>query len=223
MKQSITNLERRMTPVMNTNQAVDQRSRATIMSELATVLGRTDASTTSIESAIAKSGVPMQEISAKFGGTRELVLAMVAQLSDLMSAPLTIDSQEASFTQRLVEFGQRVIDFYATSHLRSLYRIAVTESIRHTGLGRDFYEVGPGRLTQRLTHFLQTAQAASALRCGEPAHLLASHFLSLLRAELDETDALPHEVATNPLVRSAYVRNVVDLFCGGINGGGKPC
>lgn len=209
---------------MNTDHAASgQRSRATIVSEVAAVLGRTDASTTSIESAIAKSGVSMQEISATFGGTRELILAMVAQLSDSMSAPLTIDSPEASFTHRLVEFGQRVIDFYATSHLRGLYRIAITESIRHTGLGRDFYDAGPGRLTRRLAHFLQTAQAAGALRSGEPAHLLASHFLSLLRAELDEADALPHEVATNPVVRGAYVRSVVDLFCSGINRGNKPC
>jgi len=49
-----------------------------------------------------------------------------------MSAPLTIGSSKPDLRRRLLEFGQCVTDIYATSHLRGLYRIAVTESIRHT-------------------------------------------------------------------------------------------
>jgi hypothetical protein len=124
--------------------------------------------------------------------------------------------------QRLLEFGQCVTDIYATSHLRGLYRIAITESIRHTGLGRGFYEVGPGRLTQRLADFLQIAQAEGALRRVDP-HLLASHFLSLLRANVDVVDTFPHDLAASPVARGAYVRNVVDLLCDGINGGRQLC
>ena len=200
-----------------------QHSRATIMEELATVLRDANASTTNIESAIAKTSVSVQEISATFGGRHELLLAMVSELSDSMSAPLGSDSRQPDSTQpdlrqRLLEFGQCVTDIYATSHLRGLYRIAITESIRHTGLGRGFYEVGPGRLTQRLADFLQIAQAEGALRRVDP-HLLASHFLSLLRANVDVVDTFPHDLAASPVARGAYVRNVVDLLCDGINGG----
>lgn len=208
---------------MNPNVAADlQHSRATIMGKVATVLRDADASTTNIESAIARTSVSMQEISANFGGSRELLLAMVSQLSDSMSAPLTTASTTPDWRQRLLEFGQCVTEVYATSHLRGLYRIAITESIRHTGLGRDFYEIGPGRLEQRLADFLQLAQAEGALRCADP-HLLASHFLSLLRANVDVVDTFPDDLVTSPVARGAYVRNVVDLFCDGINGGRPLC
>jgi hypothetical protein len=191
------------------------------MEKLATVLRDSDDSTTSIESAMARTNVSAQEISAEFGGSRQLLVAMVSELSESMSAPLTAGAQ-SGFKQGLLEFGQRVMETYATSHLRGLYRIAITESIRHTGLGRDFQEAGPGRLSQRLTDFLQIAQAEGALRRGDP-HLLAGHFLALLRANVDMADTFPSELATSPVARARYVRNVVDLFCDGINRGRAPC
>jgi hypothetical protein len=147
---------------------------------------------------------------------------MIAQLSESMAAPLVSGSTGSDLRQRLFEFGQCVTDVYASSHLRGLYRIAITESIRHTGLGRDFYEVGPGRLKERLADFLQIAQAEGALRRADP-HLLASHFLALLRANLDLGDIFPHDLATRPVAGDAYVRYVVDLFCRGLNGAGQPC
>lgn len=197
-------------------------ARVAIMEQLATVLRDADASTTNIESALARTKVSKEAVAAEFGGSRQLLVAMVAQLSESMSAPLTDGASKSDLRQRLLEFGQRVMDSYATSHLRGLYRIAVTESIRHTGLGRDFHEVGPGRLSQRLADFLQIAQAEGALRCAD-SQLLASHFLALLRANVDSAETFPRELATNPVARAVYVRNVVDLFCDGINEGSAPC
>jgi hypothetical protein len=205
---------------MESNLAASPRdSRATIMAELARVLHDADAGTTNIESAIARTNISPQEISATFGGKRELLLAMVSHLSDSMSAPLADSSTNHDLRQQLLEFGQSVADVYANSHLRGLYRIAITDSIRHTGLARDFHEAGPGRLTRRLADFLQTAQAEGALRCADP-QLLASHFLSLLRANLSVADTFPHDLAARPVADDAYVRNAVDLFFRGINGVG---
>lgn len=179
------------------------------MEEVAKVLRATDAST-NIEAAISRSRVSMQEVADTFGGKRELLLAMVSELSDAMSASLSTDPTQPELRTRLIEYGQCVADIYATSHLRSLYRIAITESIRHTGLGRDFYDVGPGRLTQRLADFFKAAQASGELRRADP-QLLASHFLSLLRANVDMVEFCPRELA-------ADVFAVVDVFCDGVNG-----
>ncbi len=208
-----------MTLVINSELAANpQHSRASIMAAVAAVLRDSGASITNIESAIARAGVSAQEISASFGGNRELLLAMVSQLSDAMSTPLAASSTQPDVRQRLLEFGQCVTKHYAASHLRGVYRIAITESIRHTGLGCDFYEVGPGRLMQRLAEFLQIAQADGALRRADP-HLLASHFLSLLRANLDVADSFPHDPANEAVAGDAYVRNAVELFCRGLKGG----
>ncbi len=204
---------------MNAQPAVGRsHSRGTIVAELVNVLSHAPVRTTNIESAIAETSVSVQDIATHFGSNRELILSLVLQLSDSMLAALAPASSPAEIRQRLLEFGQRVTDVYS-SYLRSLYRIAITESIRHTGLGRDFYDVGPGRLTQHLTEFLQTAQAEGALGAGNP-HLLASHFLASLRANLDIADTfLP---ATN-LAAHAHVQQVVDLFLDGLNGGTVPC
>lgn len=195
-----------------------QHPRARIMADVATVLNKPNGSTTSIEAAIAEANISPKEIAAEFGGNRELILAMVSDLSDAMSAPLAGGSKQAEVRQRLLEFGQRVTDIYANSHLRTLYRIAITESSRHTGLGRDFYEVGPGRLTQQLAHFLEAAQAEGVLGSAAP-RLLASHLLSSLRTNLDVADTLSHGLGPSTLADRTYVRNVVDLFFHGINGG----
>jgi len=191
-------------------------SRNWIMSRLATELRNSVGSITNIESAIASTAISAQDIATNFGGNRQLLLAMVRELSDTMCAPLDNDSAILDVRQRLFEFGQRVTDIYATSHLRSLYRIAITESSRHTGLGRDFHEAGPGHLTQRLGSFLQTAQAEGAIRPLDP-HLLASLFLASLRVHLDIADTFSR--ASRPVADPASVQSVVDLFVDGIDGG----
>lgn len=190
-------------------------SRSTIMAELARVLRDAEAGVDDIESAIARTSASSQEISAEFGSSRELLLAMVCQLSDSMAAPLAL-GPKADPLECLVAFGRRVIDIHADSHLRAVYRIAINESLRRTGLGREFYEVGLGRLTRRLAEFIQIAQANGTLRRADP-HLLASHFLSLLRANLGGGSR--HGLATGPITGGAYSRDVADLFCRGINGG----
>jgi hypothetical protein len=119
---------------MNTNTtAAPEHSRARIIANLASALRDADASTTNIECVIAKRDIPSEEISAEFGGTRQLLIAMIAQLSNEMSAPLTEGSADVHWRQRLIDFGERVTEIYATSHLRALYRIAITESSRAAG------------------------------------------------------------------------------------------
>lgn len=195
-------------------------SRDSIMTQLATALRNSAGTATNIESAIASTKISAQDIATSFGGNRQLLLAMVRELSDSMCAPLDDDASRLGLKERLFAFGQRVTDTYATSHLRSLYRIAITESIRHTGLGRDFYDAGPGYLTQRLASFLQTAQAEGAIRLLEP-HLLAGQLLASLRVHLDIADTFSH--ASRPVADPASVHSVVDLFVDGISGGKQRC
>lgn len=196
---------------MNAELATSPRhSRALIMASVATALRNSDGNSTNIESVIAQANIPIDEVAALFGGHRDLMLAMVAELSETMCAALLSKSATMDVRKRLLDFGQRVTDIYTKSHLRALHRIAITESSRHTGLGRDFYQAGPGRLTRCLANFLQIAQREGAISAADP-HLLASHFLSALRADLDVG------------VDGAYVRNVVDVFFDGITGGRSSC
>lgn len=214
--------EEQPTPLMNSRRSGEFRNCcATMIEKVATEMLDSDAHITNIESVIAKSGLSLREVSITFGGTRELFLAMTSELTDRMSAPLAVISMSADLRERLLEFGEHVLELCATSHWRALYRIAVTESIRQTGLAHDFQELGPGRLTQRLAGFLRRAQEEGALASADP-HLLASHFLSPLLANLDSESSTPGP-AISRAARRRYVRSLVDLFCGGVNGGRQPC
>lgn len=189
---------------------------AAIIARLAAAIREADTHITNIESAIATIGVSPREISLQFGGTRELILAMTSELTDRMSAPLAAVSMSADLRERLLAFAEHVLELCATSHWRGLCRIVVTDSIRKTGLARDFHEAGPGRLVRALAAFLRMAQEEGALASGDP-HLLASHFLSPLIADLPQAGSCTHGCPPSPVVRSAYVRSLVDLFCHGIN------
>lgn len=198
-----------------------RQARAAIVAAVAVALRDAGTSITNIESAIARTRVSEREVSEVFGSRRELLVEMVAQLSDSMCAPLEMEPTGPDWSLRLCAFGERVAEHYATSYLRSLYRIAITESIRHTGLGRDFYDAGPGRIKDRLTEFLRAAQAQGALRCSDPA-AASRHFLSLLRVRLDEADSFPRDVDRFAATH-AYVQSVIDVFSHGIGGRRQPC
>ncbi|HEX5458936.1 MAG TPA: TetR/AcrR family transcriptional regulator C-terminal domain-containing protein [Steroidobacteraceae bacterium] len=189
---------------------------AAMVARLAAALREPDARITNIESAIAKSGVSLRDISLHFGGTRELILAMASELADRMAAPLAALSVTADLRARLLEFGEHVLELCATSHWRGLYRIGVTESIRKTELARELHEAGPGKLVQHLAAFLRMAQEGGALGAGDPL-LLAGHFLSPLIAAHDPVDGLMPGSPPGAVARGTYVRNLVDLFCHGIN------
>jgi len=202
--------------------ASPRRARATIMADIATALRNSNGHATNIQSAIAATNTSASEIATEFGGNRELMLALVAQLSETMCAPLSTGAATADLRQRLLDFGRCVTDIYANSHLRTLYRIAITESIRHTGLARDFYDIGPGHLARCLADFLHIAQRNGEIGSADP-HLLASHLLAALRANLDVADTFSRYGAPDPLAAAAYVRNVVDLFFDGLGGGRQSC
>ena len=206
---------------MNTQLAATPRlSRASIMAKLVTVMSAAGMEFTNIEAALGRAGFSQRDITEQFGSNRELLLAMVMQLSDSMAAPLNSVSSKTNWRLCLLEFGERVSKTYSNSHLRTLYRIAITESIRHTGLERDFYEAGPGRLTQRLASFIASAQVEGAIR-GDSPQMMASHFLSLLRVDLDGADAAPPHSGTP--ASADHVRSVVNVFSGGIGGGARAC
>lgn len=187
------------------------------MAKLAAAMSSPDANVSNIESVIAKVKLSLRDVSQMFGGTRELVLAMTSELTDRMCAPLAGIPTGADLGERLCEFGDQVLELCAISHWRSLYRIAVTESIRQTGLAGDFHELGPGRLAKRLAGFLRAAQEEGALACGDP-HLLASHLLSPLLGGLGTSEEVAPWFAMSAIARRAYVRSLVNVFCHGITG-----
>ena len=196
---------------------IDQltRSRSEIIAAVAESLRQMTEIPTNIQIVLSRTDISEQEVIKEFGSMDGLILALVSQLMDALSLPLQGPAQdEKEFRQRLLQFGQSLAEAYSFSALSRLTRIAITESIRHTGLGGQFYEAGPHLLTQRLASFLEGGQQAGAIAPVD-SQLAADHFLSLVRADLDLIDSSSHGSPTRARMAA---EQAVSLFHGGILG-----
>lgn len=194
--------------------------RYTILSEVADALWAANSGIRSIEAVIATTDLDSQEIADAFGSHHGLVIALAEMLAVSMLEPLEGSTTAASFRRKLIAFGHRVTNEHSVSQLKSLYRIALTEVIRNTGIGREFYKRGPGSLTTGLARFFEAAQTAGIV-LDEDCDALASHFLALLRASFDLSDTFPSDVSKELSYEQGDVSQIVDLFCAGIHTGAK--
>jgi hypothetical protein len=199
-------------------QAAAASRRYTILSEVADALRAADSGLRSIEAVIATTDLSSQEIADAFGSNHGLVIALAEMLAASMLEPLEGCTTAPSFRRKLLAFGHRVTNENSASQLKNLYRIALTEVIRNTGIGRDFYKHGPGLLTAGLARFFKAAQT-DGIDLEEDCHALASHFLALLRASFDLSDTFPSDVSKELSYEQGDVSRIVDLFCIGIHTG----
>ena len=199
-------------------QADAANRRFTILSEVAHALRTADSGVRSIEAVIATTDLSSQEIADEFGSNQGLIIALAEMLAVSMLEPLEGCTTTASFRRKLIDFGHRVTNEHSASQVKSLYRIALTEVIRNTGIGRDFYKHGPGLLTDGLARFFKAAQT-DGIDLEEDCHALASHFLALLRASFDLSDTFPSDMSKELSYEQGDVSQIADLFCAGIHTG----
>ena len=201
-------------------QTVAGNRRYTILSEVADALHAADSGVRSIEAVIATTDLSVQEIADAFGNNRALVIALAEMLAASMLEPLAGSTTTASFRPKLIAFGDRITNEYTASQLKNLYRIALTEVVRNTGIGPDLYKHGPGLLTDELARFFDAARTAGIV-LEEDSHYLASHLLALFRASFDLSDTFPSDGSKALSHAQGDVPQIVDLFCAGIHTGAQ--
>jgi len=184
-----------------------------IISRVANVLREEQITSAGIESAVDKAGVGRNEVIARFGSMHGLILEMVSMLCRDLAAPLEQDLIGRAMRDVLVDFGTRLANTYSVSHLRTLYRIALSEATCHSGVGREFFERGPGQLAMRLARYFERSIGRTNRVRAEDAKRLATEFLSLLGDYLEFSDwmiAAGTDCTKN--YRDAVVE-AVDVFC----------
>ena len=196
-------------------------SRNFIIQKVAEILCEERATATSIESAVAIAGVDRYEVSATFGSMQGLILEMVSDLSEALIEPLKDHVAERTVRDVLIEFGNRLADSYSVSHLIALYRIVLTEATQHSGIGREFFERGPGRLGICLAEYLEFAgRRFDELQITNP-RCIADDFLSLLGDNLEASDAMTATRTSSAKHHSEAVVEAVELMCRGLATKGK--
>ena len=144
--------------------------RNAILIEVANALRAAGSDITNIQTVIAATTVSPQEIVDEFGDLGRFMIALVEALATSMLEPLDDCSTEASFQQKLLAFGNRVTGEHVAPQLKCLYRIALTEVIRNTGVGLSFYKHGLGLVTTELARFFRGSQAAGIVLEEDSRH-----------------------------------------------------
>lgn len=191
-------------------------SRSLIIHKVAEVLREERAMATNIESAVDRAGVDRDEVDATFGSMRGLILEMVSDLWGELLRPLQDHVSDRPLPDVLIAFGNRIADCYGGSHLIALYQIVLTEAARHSGIGTEFFERGPGRLSMCLAEYLEhSAQRFKQLRIKDPKRI-AESFLSLLGDNLEISDVMTATRTPSAKNHSDAVIEAVEFLYRGI-------
>ena len=189
-----------MTFAMSSETATSpEHSRATIMAKLATVLRDCDASITNIESAIAKAGVSVQEISARFGEALEA-------------------DEGKSLRTALLRLGNGIMSALMSRAALGLYKVAVSESSRFGAAANAYWEYAPKRAIETARKVLVQAQLRGEVNIDDPA-VAARQFVAMLRGDIHLEILFGLRSCPDPTEIHVRVTSAVDLLLNGAEGG----
>ncbi|GAA5073824.1 TetR/AcrR family transcriptional regulator C-terminal domain-containing protein [Lysobacter panacisoli] len=164
-----------------------------------------------IAAILSNSEVSPADVVREFGTTQALAGSVVGMIADWMLAPLGWPCEE-SFRGQLIEFAHRATSEYVGLRLRNLYRIAVDEGARDSGIRNELYRNGPQRMLQELTRFFDSARTAG-VGLHADSQRLAVCFIALLRTRWDP---LSVSDATDTTPTEREIADLVDTFLTGI-------
>lgn len=137
----------------------------------------------------------MSEICSRVGGSKATLYNYFSSKEELFYEVMSLTS-EAEFeavhraidpstediARSLRNFGENLLTFLYSPHIKLMRHLAISESGR-TELGRILYERGVLRSQNLLSDFLQTAMSLGKLQKTDPV-VATRHLISLLESEL---------------------------------------
>jgi TetR/AcrR family transcriptional repressor of mexJK operon len=115
--------------------------------------------------------------------------------------------------------AERIVAFQLSDFGQRMFRIVVGEGERFPGLGRQFYDFGPGLIHQRLVYHLGCYVQSGTLRIDD-LDLAADQFAQLCKATIHEKLIFGMAETITPDLAHRSVHGAVDMFLAryGVNG-----
>lgn len=126
------------------------------------------------------------------------------------AAEAMIDA-EMPVRQALTIAAERIMAFILSDFGQRMFRIVVGEGARFPGLGRQFYDFGPGLIHDRLVHHLRCYVENSKLSIPD-LDLAADQFAQLCKAAIHERLLFGLTDAVTPDLAHRSVHGAVDMF-----------
>jgi TetR/AcrR family transcriptional repressor of mexJK operon len=107
--------------------------------------------------------------------------------------------------------AERITAFLLSDFGQRMFRIVVGEGERFPGLGRQFYDFGPGLIHERLAHHLRCYVEGGQLAIDD-IDLAADQFAQLCKATIHEKLIFGMAEAITPDMAHRSVHGAVDMF-----------
>lgn len=107
--------------------------------------------------------------------------------------------------------AERITAFLMSEFGQRMFRIVVGEGERFPGLGREFYDYGPGLIHERLVHHMRSHVEAGQLAIDD-LDLAADQFAQLCKATIHEKLIFGMAKAIKPEDVQRSIRGAVDMF-----------
>lgn len=150
-----------------------------------------------------------------FGSKEGLFEAILAEVSNEIVAPLLdeeIDRRPPEEALRRV--GESFLSRVLRPDALAWHRLVVTEGPKYPALRAALLRIGPGRVRERLSLYLERQARSGRLRIADPK-LAASQFLALVKASVHLEVMCGEPVPTDPASVRSHVNNAVELFLHG--------
>ena len=107
--------------------------------------------------------------------------------------------------------AERITAFLMSEFGQRMFRIVVGEGERFPGLGREFYEYGPGLIHERLVHHMRGYVEAGQLQVND-LDLAADQFAQLCKTTLHERLIFGMAKTITPADVQRTITGAVDMF-----------
>jgi AcrR family transcriptional regulator len=169
----------------------------------------------SMSEVVQRAGGSLATLYRLFGSKEGLFEAILAEVSNEIVAPLLdeeIDKRPPDEALRRV--GESFLSRVLAPDALAWHRLVLADGSKHPELRAALLRIGPGRVRERLSLYLERQARSGRLRVADPK-LAASQFLALVKASVHLEMMCGEPVATDPASIRSHVCHAVDLFLHG--------
>jgi TetR/AcrR family transcriptional regulator, mexJK operon transcriptional repressor len=166
----------------------------------------------SVDDIAREAGVSKATIYAYFPDKQLLFLEVASQECHRQTAEAeaSVDG-DVHVREMLTIAAERIVAFLVSDFGQRMFRIVVGEGERFPGLGKQFYENGPGLIHRRLVFHMGQCAACGELRIDD-LDLAADQFAQLCKASIHEKLIFGMAASITPADVQRTVTGAVDTF-----------
>lgn len=145
------------------------------------------------------------------GAVLSMLHGGTASVEAELTPVLALLRPEANVAATLQQVGEQVLRQFHTPEKIQARRMVIAAAAANSGVGRLFYENGPGKGLEHMAQYFGNVMQAGQLRQADPK-LAAAHFRALVESEMEEASLLNARPPLSDEEIRDFTARAVDVF-----------